>query len=289
MQGSVIDRSHASVNTRLRVIIAARAADLPVLRLAYDGLRRYIRFAGLNVITSERNFERFTRVLGDDVQLVNEDGVIPDMTLQQLRRLKLPGFPQGAGWYFQQFLKLSFAFQDPFEDYYLIWDADTVPLRSLQFFDDLGRMCFTIASEEHSPYLANYRNLLGEEPRREFSFISQHMIVQKSVAREMLKQIETNFSGTESWAWKIMHNLKGTSTNLFSEYEMLGHFVKNHYPDRAVYRELRWSREGALASSRLPSSKRLELLRDSYDFITFESKHRPARRLAHSLRRWLRS
>lgn len=287
MQGSVIDRSNASVGRRLRVVIAARAADLSVLRLAYDGLLCYIPFAGLNVITSERNFDRFIRVLGGDVQLANQDAVIPGMTLQQLRRLKLPGFPGGAGWYFQQLLKLSFAFQDSSDDYYLIWDADTVPLQRLDFFDDAGRMLLTTAEEEHPPYFDTYRNLLREEPSREFSFIAQHMIVQKSIVREMLGRIESNFPGDESWAWKIMQNLTGSSTNLFSEYEMLGHFVKNHYPCRIACRRLRWLRGGALQTKGEPSERQLQRLSQRFDFVAFESAHMPLRRLTRQIRGWL--
>ena len=44
-----------------------------------------------------------------------------------------------------------------------------------------------------------------------------------------------------------MRNLDGGDTNLFSEYEMLGHFVKNHYPARFA------SRQSFLAARRFAS------------------------------------
>jgi hypothetical protein len=273
----------------LQVVTTCRAADLKVLQLAADGLHRHLPLRQLSVITARRNFRPLRKAFGKNVELLDEDAVIPGMTLNELRKLSLPGFPGGAGWYFQQLLKLAIAFRQMEDDYYLIWDADTVPLRPLHFFDETGRMLFTIAEEEHQPYLESYRKLLREEPNREFSFIAQHMIVQKSIAREMLAKIESNFAGTDSWAWKIMRNLEGPSGNLFSEYEALGHFVKNHYPLRAAYRRLNWLRGGALKTRGLPSQSELQRLSERYDFVAFESAQMPLRKFVRRTRNWLRS
>ena len=271
----------------LHVVTACRAADVRILRLALDGLRRFTPFQQLHVITARSNFSRCRRALGDGVELLDEDALIPGMTLRSLRALALPGFPQGAGWYFQQLLKFAFAFREPSDDYFLIWDADTIPLRALQFFDAEDRMLLTTAEEEHVPYFETYRRLLGEEPRREFSFIAQHMIVQKSVLREMLAAIEANVPGHDHWAWKIMKNLGGGSTNLFSEYEMLGHYAKNHHPERVTFRKLPWLRDGSRETKGMPSAANLARLGERHAFAAFESGQMPLRRFVRKLRAWL--
>ncbi len=242
----------------------------------------------IHIVTAHRNFEKFRRVLGDKVVLQDEDTFIPTMTLSGLRNLPLPGLPAGAGWYFQQLLKFNFCFSEPGDDYYLIWDADTIPLRNMEFFDGQGKMLFVTGDEEHAPYFETYRKLLGEEPGREFSFISQHMIVQKSLLREMLAMIEAHLPGTDPWAWKIMRNLEGASTNLFSEYEMFGHYVKNHHPDRAVFRQLPWLRNGSRLVGGVPSTGDLERLGKDYAFAAFESSQRPLRRWVRWVRAFLR-
>ena len=272
----------------LDIVTTCRSADFPILRKTFAGLRRYVPFQKLYVITARRNIPKLQRALTEDVHFLDEDELIPGMTLASLRDLSLPGLPKGAGWYFQQLLKFAFGFRKQEDDYYLIWDADTIPLRPLRFFDSSERMLFTTATEQNPAYFDNYRHLLREEPHREFSFISQHMIVQKSILRELLSKIESNFPGEDSWAWKIMRNLKGTSTNLFSEYETFGHFVKNHYPSRAAYRELSWLREGAHRSFRAPAQRDLERLGTQYDFVAFESSHMPARRFVRRVRAWLK-
>ena len=192
----------------LDVILTCRAADLPILQLTLQRLRRFVPLRRAHVITASTNLAKFRRRLGSDVDFHDEDALIPEMTLSRLKQAPLPGFPKSAGWYFQQLLKFAFAFQNSREDYFLIWDADTVPLRPLEFFDESGRMLFTIADEWHEGYFNTYRKLLRQEPRREFSFISQHMIVQRSILCEMLTKIDKNFPGEESWAWKIINNLE---------------------------------------------------------------------------------
>jgi hypothetical protein len=159
----------------------------------------------------------------------------------------------------------------------------------MEFFDEQGRMLFTTAEEHHSPYFQTYENLLGHDPHREFSFISQHIIVRKSILREMLGVIGKKFPEGGNWAWKIMSHLQGEGTNRFSEYETFGHYVKNIYPETAVFRQLPWSRDGSRLASCRPSKSDLERLAVNYAFVSFEANQGRLRRFAAKLRRWLPS
>ena len=145
-------------------------------------------------------------------------------------------------------------------------------------------MLFTLGDERHGGYFPTYKNLLRDEPNGDLSFISQHMIVQNSVLREMLARIEANFPESGSWAWKIMRHLVGTGDNLFSEYEMFGHFVSSNYPERAAFRKLSWLRDGALQSGGVPSKADLERLTRDYHFAAFESGQMPLRRFVRQVR-----
>jgi hypothetical protein len=274
------------MNHPLQVVSACRARDLPVLEIAARKLPEIVPCRQLYVIAPDADCRKIQRRLGREVCVIAENGFIPGMTLGNLRGLTAPGFPKMAGWYFQQFLKLQFAFVEPREDYYLIWDADTVPLRAMRFFDPAGRILLTKASEHHSPYFETYCRLFGKEPHREFSFIAQHILVQKSVAREMLAAIEWHVPGDDCWAWKIMRALpadQGLQT--FSEYETYGHYIKNHYPDRVRWISRQWLREPTFRLCRsVPSPKELKALAENYDYVAFERAYKGWRRLAILLR-----
>lgn len=259
------------VERPLQIVTACRARDLPILEIAARKLPKLIPFRALHAIAPDRDCSLIRSRLGGDVNVIPENGFIPGMTLDQLRTLPLLGFPAGAGWYFQQFLKLQFAFLDPGDDYYLIWDADTVPLRPMRFFDGEGRMLLTKAAEHHPPYFETYQSLFGSSPNYECSFIAQHLIVQKSVAREMMELIERRVAGAGNWAWKIMSALKPVHPNLFSEYETYGNFIKNRYPERVALIHRRWRREIPYYFGRtIPIESELEQLRENYDYAAFE-------------------
>ncbi|HEY4416791.1 MAG TPA: DUF6492 family protein [Verrucomicrobiae bacterium] len=255
---------------RLSVVTTCRARDLSVLQITAQKLAENVPLKSLCVIAPATDCRTIAARLGGRATVVSEDEFLPGMTIAELKKILRPHFPQAAGWYFQQFLKLQYAFEKPDEDYYLIWDADTVPLRPMQFFDPQGQMLLTRAQEYHSPYFETYERLLQEPARRECSFIAQHIIVQKSVAREMLSQIERRGDG-QNWAWSIMRGLPDQGDNLFSEYETYGHYVKNHYPDRVRLIERHWLREGTqYTNGWIPKTADLNCLGRKYDYAAFE-------------------
>jgi hypothetical protein len=280
-----------SMKTTLKpvdVVATSLKRDLPKLSLAYRNLQRFVPMKRLYVITARRNFADFENALGREVVLLDENEMIPGITLSALKVIPLARFSQGPGWYFQQLLKYQFAFHKMEDDYFLIWDADTIPLRPLGLFDDQNRMLLTKAPEFHAPYFLTYERILGRPAPREFSFIAQHMLIQKSILREMLAEIERHCPGNENWAWKIMRNLGGEGSNRFSEYETYGHYIKEKYPQLVAFRELPWLRRGASECGRHPSPRALERLGENYFFASFEDSESFYRRIGRRIRDWLR-
>jgi len=265
------------------VVTTCRAYDLPMLELALPRLRQHLPFKNLTVIAPERDCETIHRRLGAPVEVISEDGFLPGMNLRQLQAQPRFDFPKNAGWYFQQFLKLQFAFTAPADDFYLIWDADTIPLQPLRFFDDAGRMLLTRADEYHAPYFETYRRLFHAEPHREFSCIAQHMLVQKSLAREMLTNLGQPAESQVPWPWGILRALPTIRDyHLFSEFETYGHYLKNHHPERVAFVNRRWRRwfDTDPGGGKIPTEHDLEILARDYDYVCFEKATRGWRYLA---------
>jgi hypothetical protein len=273
---------------RVDVVVACLKRDLPKLSLACRNLQRFVAMKQLHVITARRDFKYFEDALGREVALIDENEMIPTVTLPALKVIPLARLSQGHGWYFQQLLKFQFAFVKPEDDHYLIWDADTVPLRPLEFFDAQGRMLLTKAQEYHRPYFQTYEKILGRPAQREFSFIAQHMLIRKSILRELLGEIEHHCPGNENWAWKIMRNLDGEGSNRFSEYETYGHYLKEKHAAEAMFRDLPWLRHGATECGRHPTPVALEKLAEKYYFVSFEDSESFYRRNGRKVRDWLR-
>ena len=271
----------------MKIVSTCLTRDLPIYRLTCESLRRHIPGASLHVITRRADFGKFRDACGGELQLWDEDGIVPGMTLQTLRAHPLPFFPAGAGWYFQQFLKWGFVEVSNPDLHYLIWDADTVLLRPLEFFDPTGHPYLTTAPEYHPPYFETFESLIGEPPREQVSFISQHQVVNKAILHELLRSIGATSSSERGWAWAIIENMRGAGTNLFSEYETYGHYARLRHPGQTVIRELPWTREGRKLAGYPPQAARLAALAENHTYAAFESNTSLRGRCVHRLRKLL--
>lgn len=290
------------LNPTYDIVTACRLKDLNTLCLALPRLQRFLPHRRLVVFTAQGNIDRFSCALGHEIEYIDEDTVFPDLTLEKMKReVRLPGFPEGAGWYFQQFLKLSYPQIRPDAQRYLVWDADTIPLRGFSVFGPDGKALLTPATsavsrpprgvildpetnrkmqqatKPHPPYFENYRNLVGENYLSGPSFIAQQMPIHVPTLRAMIGIIEQRFPSPESWPWKILRNLKGESCNLFSEYETYSHFALRHAAEFHEVRSLLWSRAGRL--KRWPSSTtQFSEWAKELDYVALERWASPLRR-----------
>lgn len=185
-----------------------------------------------------------------------------------------------AGWFFQQFLKMGFALSDYcHNDYYLSWDADTIPVRKIDFFDENDRPYFTMKSEFHKPYFDTMEKLIGLNKSNPSSFIAEHMLFNKAVMKELIIKIESYESVKgNTWYEKIMNAIppETVSTNSFSEFETYGTFCENNYPMMYVERSMNGFRLGGLIQGRFVTKRILqEFAGYDYSVVSFEIYHRP--------------
>lgn len=183
-----------------------------------------------------------------------------------------------TGWFFQQFLKMGFAMSKYCNtDYYLSWDADTIPLNKIDFFDGEGRPYFTMKKEYHEPYFESTKLLLGIGKVNQRSYISEHMMFNKRIMCEMIDAISHSECFGSSWYEKILNSIvpEAVSTNSFSEFETYGSYCKVYYPNSYLERTISSFRRGGLIQGRFVSERILHSLADEFDIASFEIYDRP--------------
>ena len=272
----------------MEIVSACLLRDLPTYRRTFRSLRTFFPLDEIHLITRRQDFQKFRNACGRNLHLWDENDLIPKMTLAELRKKPLPFFPGGAGWYFQQFLKYAFMNVSNAEEHFLIWDADTIALRKIDLFDALGHPCYTEAEEYHRPYFETFEALFGTPADRSHSFISQHQLVSKVILKQMLSEIEARHPSSNGWAWAIVDNLKGEGSNLFSEYETYGHYLKMRHPDTFSTRTRQWTRRGGGSMGIPPWRMRLRQLAKHYDFAAFEATDSQLRRVIRRFRGFIR-
>ena len=218
---------------------------------------------------------------------LNEDEILKDsygLSFSAVRDylMELNAMPENAGWYLQQFIKLGIS-KISHDEYYLVWDADTIPLNKIDFFDKKGKPYFNLKREYFEVYFRTIDNLFGLKKQENESFISEHMLFKTSVVREMLEKIESNESLGGKFFWqKILHgsdllqkDFIKKDQRFFSEFETYGTYCAAFYPNLYSYRKLRTLRHGVDFLGENPSDEILAWAGKDFDTISFEKWGKP--------------
>jgi len=239
-----------------------------------------LQFKQIFIITKAENFNTFQIAFKDDVTLVDEDDIVPGMTLNKVKDFltSKKAKEKRAGWYFQQFLKLGISKSNKISGLYLVWDADCVVLKPISFVSNDKKVLFDTTKEHHQPYFDIIDRLIGIKKQVNHSFISEHLVFDKKIVSDLLDKIE-NRDESEWWI-KILNTVDSEmlSYSGFSEYELYGNFVAKYYPEHYRIRKLRKTRNGARLLGMTPSSSALKLFSSVFDYISFEewqTKHKP--------------
>ncbi|SCY05335.1 HAD-superfamily phosphatase, subfamily IIIC/FkbH-like domain-containing protein [Lachnospiraceae bacterium XBB2008] len=225
----------------------------------------------------------------DDSRLrfINEDDILPfdrvhTVISEEMKDvLKGRELPRGiTGWYYQQFLKLSYAYLCE-DEYYLIWDGDTFPCCDFSMFSDSAggqlspRPYLDVKREEHAEYFETMGQLIpGLKKVIGPSFISEHMLFKKDFVKEMLESIEHNENLRGNTFWERIIYTVGADriqASSFSEYETYGTYIALRHSSEYRIREWHSFRLGAeFFDPATISDKDYEWLGRDFTAISFE-------------------
>ena len=119
------------------------------------------------------------------------------------------------------------------ENYYLIWDSDTIPVKEVKLFNNDSKPFFDVKREYHKPYFITMKKIFPElEKKNHFSFISEHMLINSKIMKILINRIDinNNICG-DIWYEKIINciNIKVIPFSGFSEFETYGTFVNKYF------------------------------------------------------------
>ena len=254
----------------MNIVIPIKANDIPVALKNMVHYQRYLQFDDLIIITSDK----FEGTIGNykNIKTINEDTLVEGLSFVTLKNYLEQRKAEGrTGWYFQQFLKLGYALTTE-EEYYLIWDADTVPIKPIEMFDDNGHPFFDIKTEYHKPYFKTIKELLNLDKTINGSFISEHMIFKTAFVREMIDEIQMT-DPSQPWFLNIIDAIDDEDLPFsgFSEFETYGTYVVNKHPGCYNLRTFDSIRNGKKLFGELPSEEVCKWLSGDFSTISFEN------------------
>lgn len=217
------------------------------LEIGIRAIRSLIKLSEANkifVITSNKNKNFLQKNFPREKLLIilNEDEIVPNMKLVDVASTlqEYGGKAERAGWYYQQFLKMNISRHPLISKYYLIWDSDTVLLKKINFFNKSNQIILNTSKEFHIPYFQTIRNF-GLLKKNNFSFISEHMLINSKIMNNLISLIEKTNSKNLSWIKTLISLINKDSLNGsgFSEFETYGTYLSKYHPDSFVTNKLK--------------------------------------------------
>lgn len=284
----------STANTQLkRVISVCELRDIRVWKVASEKIVRHIAAESYWLVCPDSQIERFREATHPSWEVVGEDAFTRDCTVAMIRDRVIGANVQRVHWLFQQFVKINAIARSGLEDddIVVIWDADTIPLRDIQFVEaGTGKLLCYHGTERHVPYFQTMEALLGFGRVVDVSFIAQCLPLRVGWLSELLAEMEDR-SGL-SYSEAVLSCLPGLSGAEFSEYEMIGTWMFRHHAESVDFKKCnRWIRQG---SSYFPEDLTscvaralFSMLAMRYDFVAIESWKRESilRRVTRRLQR----
>lgn len=258
------------------IIMPVVLQDLKTINYSYSYLRKYIKFDKLVLIGNETLAKEISKLFDQSVVFIDEDSLVEYSNVENIiaqRCGENVTALRRTGWYLQQFLKMAYS-EVCEKEYYLIWDSDTIPLKKLKMLDE-GHPIFHMKEEYCKAYFETMERLLpGLKKIVNNSFISEHMLINCNIMRELICNISNNdLLKGETFYEKIINAISENDIALsgFSEFETYGTYCVNYYPNFYVNKKWNSLREGNVFFEISQfSTREAEWLAKWYDAVSFE-------------------
>jgi hypothetical protein len=255
-----------------RVISVCSKKDIATWSVVCKNIVRFIDANEYLIVVPDHEVDLFHEVTCESYKVIPESFYIGNLK-SKLKEFFPPENRDRIGWYLQQFIKITAAKETPssgnVDEVVLIWDADTLPLKKLCFFDENGVVSYYSGVEAHTPYFGLIKRVLPWVDFQPFSFIAQCFPAKISWVQEFCKELE---SDGRNWIEAIICNIDKSQRAGFSEYESLGNYIWSKYPNQVMLNNNLWERNGLSLignPSGLTNYQLIGLAR-YFDYISFE-------------------
>jgi len=251
------------------VYSVCKASDISTWKQTSQNLLKYVDSKNYLVIVPDDEVLLFRSITDPVFRVVPETVYIGDLKSTLLSRM-----PDASrwrlGWYLQQFIKLAVLYEAKDYENYVIWDADTVPIKKIDFFRTTGDVEFFVGTEAHHPYFEFTEKLLDLSKIAPFSFIAQCFPCKGNWVKCFFKFVEEKFN--DNYVNAIINLINFNELSGFSEYETVGQFIFNRFQQQIIVKQKKWLRQGTAligSSGNIDRQPYSQLIKD-FEHITFE-------------------
>ena len=272
---------------KLNLCQVSLKGNIPIIIENHRKLKLFYKDFNIFIICPKKDLNLFKKKLKySEFIIISEDQILSFSKFQKIfYRLSIKYkfktlFKKRLSWYYQQILKLAFVF------YFLkknnkriiLWDADTIITKKINFFSGDFSSKFGTFTEFHKSYFEINKVLLGQLPKYFISSVVQFGPITSFESKILMKKLKIKGNKINEIANNlstlIMREifLMDASYNgsLFSEYELIGNFKILIKPEKQnMIASLRKGLKGILSSKQLYFLNLLNITN-----VTYEHTHK---------------
>jgi hypothetical protein len=235
------------MNNNLNICQVSLARDIPIILLNFQNFKRIYKNFKIYIVCPKSEIQIFKKKLGfKEFTFISEDKILTYKKFYLIfnklsRNVKYKKkFSNRLSWYYQQILKISFIlnFIEKNKKNMVIWDADTIILKKIDFFKNDYSIKYATLFESHKPYFLTNKYIIGKLPSYFISSLTQFTsltVMEYNFLIKLLKKKNIKNKILSEWITTLIfkaifkqHKLYNGS--LFSEYELLG--ISNYLCDK---------------------------------------------------------
>ena len=272
---------------KLNLCQVSLKGNIPIIIENHRKLKLFYKNFNIFIICPKKDLNLFKKKLKySEFTIISEDQILPFSKFQKIfyrlsKKYKFKTlFKKRLSWYYQQILKLAFVFYFLKKDNkrIILWDADTVITKKINFFSGDFSSKFGTFTEFHKSYFEINKVLLGQIPKYFISSVVQFGSITSFESKILMKKLKIKGNRINEIANNlstlIMREifLMDTSYNgsLFSEYELIGNFKILIKPEKQnMIASLRKGLKGILSSKQLYFLNLLNITN-----VTYEHTHK---------------
>lgn len=261
-------------------------SNIPLIIENYKNFKKIYKKIKVHVICPQEQLSEFQYKLNfEDVEIINEDKIIAFNEFNKIFKNLSASvdyqdqFEKRLSWYYQQILKISFAinFIKKNNENLVIWDADTIILKEIRFFDKDHSLHYGNLFEYHKAYYSTNEGIFGNLPKYFISFLNQFIAISENECNFFIKNFpKIDYSKDElgrkisEYIIQIIFNKhKVYNGSLFSEYELIGQ--SNYEYNKSIQKPLLFLRFGL--DGKLTNLQKKISVFLGYKHVTYEHTH----------------
>lgn len=230
------------MNNTLEFFCVSLKDNIPSINESIYRWSQYYKNINYTIICPEVDIETFNREILKDrcpTQIINENDLLTFKDFSSICKDIFPNIESDEksftriGWYYQQALKIIFPLsKNGTADYRLVmWDADTIPLKKINFFRGDCSILYGSLSENHQPYFQTLKGLLKADINSKYGFTTQFFtctsIEVKNLCGILNRYIPQKNLPLNTWVCQlILKSIKEAHntifSSMFSEQELFG-------------------------------------------------------------------